>query len=54
MEKKLLHNIAYVTVRENVGMLIKQQMPPHGLPMTQEERKKNSSFRVKNKKIILE
>ena len=39
MEKKSSHNTAYVMVQENVGMLIKQSMAPHGSLMTQEEQK---------------
>ena len=39
MVKKLLLNTAYVTVRENVGTLIKQRMAPRGSLMMQEEQK---------------
>ena len=44
MEKKSLHNTAYVTVQENVGMLIKQPMAPHNSQMMQEEQKIKKLF----------
>ena len=45
-----------MTVHVNVGMLIKQQTDPRGLQMTrvEQEKKNNSCFRVKDKKIFLQ